>query len=135
MEGAEEDVLELEQMTGDLRGVDEEITDVHINEICGTHCDRWRDLPPYLELDRIVVNEIKRDYGDERERRKGFFSRWKERRGSRATYRSLIRALLRIGCREDAEHVCSVLRSQQPPQQASDSSSNGGKLRGHINNS
>ena len=43
-----------------------------------------------------------------------FFSKWKEAKGSGATYRALISALLKIKCVEDAEGVCELLKNSPP---------------------
>ena len=47
---------------------------------------------------------------DEDEKRATFFAKWKEAKGSDATYKALISALLEIGCAEDAECVCKLLK-------------------------
>ena len=40
--------------------------------------------------------------------RTDFFSEWKRQKGSGASYMALIRAFLRIGCKEHAEYVCRL---------------------------
>ncbi len=82
------------------------ISDYHLNKI---HCSKWKQLPCYLGLDKIVAGDVSRDCATEEEKRFEFFSKWKETRGSDATYKSLISALLDCQCREDAESVCKLL--------------------------
>ncbi len=108
---------QLEELTAGLGGMDEVISDLHLDEITGSHLENWRSLPSRLELDEIAVSDIKRDYRVERERRKGLLMLWKERKGNGATYRILVAALLRIACRQDAEYIVTLLRRDQlqPP--------------------
>ena len=89
----------------------EQVSDVHLEEISGSHCKDWRRLPPHLELESIMASDIDRKQVGEGERRREFFFGWKERRGSGATYGSLIRALLQIRCRQDAESICKLLQA------------------------
>jgi hypothetical protein len=96
------------------KDLDREIRDRHLDRIAQSYCREWRRLPTYLGLDKIVVTNIERGYGqgnNEDDKKRDFFSEWKQRRGSRATYRQLIYALLEIGCEEDAEGVCVVLQN------------------------
>ncbi len=108
---------QLDELTAGLRGIDGlRITDLHLDEITNSHLEKWRLLPSHLELAQIVVSDIEREHRDERGRRRRLLQLWRERTGNRATYRRLIGALLRIGCREDAEYICGLLRDQpQPP--------------------
>ncbi len=52
------------------------------------------------------------DYGQrsEREKRQSFFKEWKQRKGSNATYKALVSALLKINHRDDAEYLCRLLQ-------------------------
>ena len=95
-----------------------QISDFHQSKISQSHCSKWRLLPCHLGMEKIVVKDVDRVYAGEEETRFEFFSRWKETRGSDATYLSLISALLAIDCREDAESVCKLLGSSlsRPPQ-------------------
>ena len=87
------------------------ITDCLLSKISLSHCSKWRMLPSHLGLEKIVANDISRDFPNEEERRFQFFSKWKEIQGSDATYEVLIGALLTIDCREDAEGVCKILKT------------------------
>ena len=86
-----------------------QISNYHLNKVS---CRKWRLLPCLLGMEKIVAGDVDRDCAEEEEKRFEFFSRWKEMRGSAATYGSLISALLTIKCREDAESICKLLRSE-----------------------
>lgn len=86
---------------------------VHFDVISRTLCGGWRSLPTYLDMIEILVKDLERDLKVESERRKAFFSQWKAMKGSAATYKKLIIALLYINCVEDAEGVCKLLASQK----------------------
>ena len=96
--------------------VDKQITDKHIEVISRSTCRKWRSLYAHLDLTSIVVLDIDHDHHmqlDEDQKRSLFFTNWKEKKGSEATYKWLISALLTIECREDAESVCELLKQQQ----------------------
>ena len=86
-----------------------EITRCHLQEISRRLCEDWKFLPAHLEMEGIVVSDIDRGLGNEREKRHSFLSRWKREKGSAATYKKLIASLLAIGCRSDAEEVCKLV--------------------------
>ena len=89
----------------------QQISDLHLEVISRTSSKQWRSLPPYLELPdtNILVGDIERDGQNEGERRHNFFFTWKDKKGTLATYRMLVHALLKINCRGDAEKVCKLL--------------------------
>ena len=62
----------------------------------------------------IVVRDIDREGKPEEEKRVTFFKRWKRQKGSQATYKVLISALLQTKRREDAECVCELLKKFTP---------------------
>jgi hypothetical protein len=99
-----------------------QVTDVHVEKISSSYCEKWRSLPPYLKMEAIVAKDIDREHpgSDESEKRGSFFKKWKETRGLEATYRSLINALLETKCRGDAEGVCELLKkhTSMPPHRA-----------------
>ena len=88
-----------------------QVSDKHLKDISRSFCSKWRDLPPYLGLERNVVNDVERDFKTEGERRSGFLSIWKERKGSGATYKALVGALLEIKCVNEAGGVCKLLKT------------------------
>ena len=89
----------------------QQVSDGHIEEISDSFCEKWRSLPPYLEMEAIVAKDIDRDHpGEECEKRCSFLKKWKKMRGLKATYKSLVRALLKAKSREEAEGVCKLLK-------------------------
>jgi hypothetical protein len=89
-----------------------EVTDVHAEKISSSFCSKWKSLPPYLEIEDIVAKDINRCLVDESDKRHLFLKKWKEMKGSEATYRKLINALLEVKCRQDAERVCKLLQNK-----------------------
>lgn len=85
------------------------VSDGHLADISQSHCEHWRLLPSKLEMKSIVAKDIDREQKHENEKRLAFFEQWRQERGSDATYKCLILALLEIKCREDAESVCKIL--------------------------
>ena len=57
-----------------------------------------------------MADDIELSPGDEGTKRHRFLKRWKEIKGSAATYAQLIEALLQIDSAQDAEKVCAVLK-------------------------
>ncbi len=88
------------------------VSDTHMEEIARSYCSRWRMLYSYLEVDKIVVSDVDHMSVSEGEKRHAFFAAWRERKGSDATYGRLLHALLKTGCRKDAEGVCELLKPQ-----------------------
>ena len=89
----------------------QQMTDRHLGEIASSYCRRWRTLRAELGLKSIVEHDIDcSNPGDEEGKRNAFFDKWKLMKGSTATYKVLISALLEIECRDDAEGVCKVLK-------------------------
>ena len=87
------------------KDVNREVTDIHIDKISQSHCKKWKSLPAYLEMENMVVSDIDDKNIDGPQKRCEFFSKWKEQKGSKATYKVLIRALLDMKCKKDAECV------------------------------
>ena len=99
-------------LTEDVCG--QQVSPVHLEDISRSHCKHWRKLPAHLGLPEIMASDIDRKQVEESEKRHIFFFGWKDRKGSDATYRSLISALLKIDCRQDAESICKLLQPQDP---------------------
>ena len=98
----------------------QQVTDIHLDEIASSYCRHWRTLRAELGLEAIVEHDIDRSIpGDEEGRRRAFFNKWKLMKGSSATYKALISALLRIKCRDDAEGVCKLLKKSQAKEEKS----------------
>ena len=101
------------------------ISDRHLSSISSSCCEEWESLPPYLGLETMVAHDISKGGGSESKKRCDFLFKWRHIKGSRATYQSLIVALLDMKCVDDAEEVCRILRdsiSSQPQQQEEASS-------------
>ena len=111
-----------------------QITDTHLEELSRTHCRHWRRLPSHLEMDSIVEHDVDSSSTDEGKRRHNFFMKWKERKGSDATYKALITALLKVDCRADAEYICKLLNqhSQQCPVETSPNSVSVTSTESHL---
>ena len=86
-----------------------QVSDCHLELISQSYCRLWRMLPAHLELKSIVAEDIEYIHGDEREKRYKFLLQWKEIKGSLATYKQLINALLKIDCMGDADAVCTSM--------------------------
>lgn len=92
---------------------DQQITEIHIDQISCSICRKWKLLVKYLGMNAIVVSDIDCKWINEAEKRHFFFSEWRNEKGKEATYTVLIGALLKIKCGNDAEYVCKLLQS--PP--------------------
>lgn len=90
------------------------VSNTHLEKISESFCRKWRSLPSFLEMETIVVNDIDHSSNDEGGKRLAFFLKWKHMKGSTATYRKLLSALLEINCKEDAEGVCEMLQLSPP---------------------
>lgn len=88
-----------------------QISDRDIDVLSRSSCTKWRSLPTYLGMPSIIASDIARGPGSEEEKRSAFFQKWKHTKGSAATYRVLIGALLHIQCRDDAERVCDLVHA------------------------
>ena len=91
------------------------VSDSHVEQISRSSCKHWKSLPGYLGLKPITAEDSDQKHFDPAEKRHDFFLKWKEIKGSGATYKQLIIALLKIDCREDAEAVCAVLKGSVQP--------------------
>ena len=90
--------------------LDKVISDFHLDEIARTRCTYWKSLPSRLGLLDIVAKDIdSKSSLSESEKRSEFFRQWKQRKGFEATCRILVKALLDINQRRDAEYVCELL--------------------------
>lgn len=87
-----------------------QISDTHLVEISLSHCQKWKFLPSFLDIESIVAQDIDTERISEEDKRRAFFLKWKDLKGSDATYERLIIALLRIKCKDDAESVCKLMK-------------------------
>lgn len=74
--------------------------------------DMWLSLLPKLEIPHDVVKWINPNFSM-KQQADYYFYKWKKRKGSRATYKKLIWALLEIHDVESAERICSFLVNHQ----------------------
>ena len=104
----------------EVYGLSEEDLSVAVSEkdlerIARSCCKDWKSLPTHLELETILVEDIEKSQAhDEREKRHNFLRQWKRMKGSAATSKQLVSALLEIDSVEDAEKVCSILKDSAP---------------------
>ena len=90
-----------------------EVSDADIIEIASSLCGKWKTkLPHLLGMESIIVADIvgAPGYTSEEERRLAFFKEWKQQEGYEATYMSLVSALLKIKCKQDAGSVLRILK-------------------------
>ena len=91
--------------------INTQVTDLHVDEIARSHCKKWKSLPAHLQMEAIAAKDIDLKQIEEEQKRCDFLSKWKEEKGSEATYKVLIGALLKIKSREDAEGICKIILS------------------------
>ena len=90
------------------------VSDKDLERISRSCCKDWKSLPTHLELETILVEDIEKSQADEREKRHDFLRQWKRMKGSAATYKQLVSALLEIESVDDAEKVCGILKESVP---------------------
>ena len=90
--------------------LDQMISDLHLDEIALTRDINRKFLPSRLGLQDVLAKDIDKDFRTESDKRRELFRQWKQRKGFEATYRVLVKALLDINQRLDAEYVCKLLR-------------------------
>ena len=87
-----------------ITGIDQD----KISWSCGFPCER---LSSYLGVEQACAQDIKHDGKSEPERRAALLKTWDQKKGSGATYKALIAALLEIEHKNDAEVVCKLLKT------------------------
>lgn len=97
-----------------------EITEKHLGMICSFLCVDWRQLPSCLDMKASVAQKIDRERVSEDEKERMFFSKWLQNKGSGATYKTLINALLEKEDMQDAESVCKLLQKNHQDSSASE---------------
>lgn len=95
--------------------VNQRVTDKHVVEISQHFCEKWERLPPHLEMRKIAASDIKGSEKSGEEKRREFFYKWIDEKGSGATYKKLIHSLLKANCIDDAEEICKLIQPQPPP--------------------
>lgn len=94
---------------------DKPVGNEHLEIISRSCCKQWKFMPPHLKVDTTVAEDIDKSAKGEREKRYDFLLQWKGIKGSHATYKQLITALMKMKCGEEAERVCEVLKKPLPP--------------------
>lgn len=92
----------LERFGLSLQDVDRVMSDAHLERFSGSCCKRWERLPPHLQLESYVADDISSSSNTPEVKRYTFLRKWKKIQGSNATYKQLLSALLVIESREDA---------------------------------
>ena len=90
------------------------ISDIHLQMIASSRAIKWKFLPAVLEMANptVVLSDIGGEGGRPPDQmRADFFGRWQSEKGSDASYKNLVNALLQINCKQDAEYVCELLLS------------------------
>ena len=95
--------------------MEQTFSDDHVMEI-SSQLDKWEALALTLRLPSTEIENIKNS-GDVEMQRYNLFKRWKQRCGSMATYRALVKALLQINRTDLAEEVITLQKSieESPP--------------------
>ena len=96
------------------RQYNQQVSDINLEKLSRSGCKQWKSLPPHLELEAIVAEDIDKSQKGEREKRHEFLLTWNEMKGSSTTYKQLITALLKIKCRRDAEKLSEMLKKSVP---------------------
>lgn len=94
------------------------MSDRHLEKISRSLCKEWKRLYPYLGMTSIEVHDIVCKQVEENVKRHAFFLKWKEK-GSKATYKALLGALLEINSRDDSEGICKLLQEESLLEQPS----------------
>ncbi len=85
-----------------------EISDEDLNVISTSYCKEFRKLSSHLGMTEINLHDIQCNENSEEGKRCAFFKKWKNVKGSGATYKALITALLKYNCKQDAEKVFKI---------------------------
>ena len=107
-------LLELQGSLGEE--AEEQVDERHLSEISHRCNCQWKTLHPCLELPTDTKDAVEQEIGnldaseDEEGKRLVLLSKWKDAKGSEATYKLLVGALLQAGCKDDAEMVCELIQ-------------------------
>ena len=83
-------------------------SDDHLCEIALSISD-WQSVAPFLGLTDVLEEQIERDYANTKLQRIAMLRTWRRKFGQTATYRALLRTVLRLGRADIAETVCDIL--------------------------
>ena len=72
--------------------LDSEVSDREVADIAQNCLKSWEELSPYVGLDEVANEALRRTPGGYVEQKKACLQEWKRQQGSRATFRALIQA-------------------------------------------
>ena len=105
-----------------------QVSNQHLVLFSQSHCGQWRMLPAFLGMETTIAEGIFHGPGDDENKRYSFLLKWQQKRGPKATYKNLIKALIKVRCSQDADEVCRVLKKSviapSPPPSPPPASSN-----------
>ena len=103
----------LEDVFGDVdqAKLDQPCRRKHLNKISGSIA-RWEELAPYLDLDEVEIEDIKEEHSSQKRRRQAMLGKWKEKNGTKATYRKLAKIFASQGRKNLAEELCKILTEE-----------------------
>jgi hypothetical protein len=105
IEGDLQDTLKLLKLTEE--DISKPVTEEDLDKI--TTID-FRPLLPYLGMRSVDLHDAVSEAKGGAEKRGAFFRKWKEMKGSKATYKELIIAHLKTKKRNDAEEIARLLK-------------------------
>ena len=115
-------VRELAEKAGlPLQHLDRVLCEEHTH-ILAEFCDPWEKIGYHLKLTKANVSTIKDPNATTEKRRIAMLEKWKERFAHKATYRVLIKALIRSEHPQQAFNLCQKIKQHEMP--ASDHSDN-----------
>ena len=95
-------------------GIEEANLDIEVTNDCfheiSLSLSDWRLLDLLTDAE---VGAIESSSHTEESKKKAFLNKWKQKLSSKATYRLLVDALLRIERKDDALKLCKLLKSKQ----------------------
>ena len=91
----------------------QQISDKDIDKISQSCGFPYGRLSSYLGMKRVSAQDAKHDGKSEPDRRVSLLEAWKQMKGSDATYKALIAALLEMERRDDAEIICNFLKESK----------------------
>ncbi len=90
------------------------VTQLHLYDISRSCCKNWTWLGPHFKISETEIDDIKKNCGEEKDKRLQFFQLWSEKEGSDATYYKLIISLLKLEEKSNAEFVFQLLKDKLP---------------------
>ena len=95
-----------------VRDIDKECTGEDILAF-GEFCDPWKEVGLHLGLTEAQLSAINEDNQTVSLKRLAVLQRWKSIFAFRATYRALVKALLKCEKNDAARKVCNIIAQKQ----------------------